>query len=293
MLGIIQHTSPLTQVLNLNEKVELKINISHDLYISRYYTNLSVAWYHNNTRITTNERINIADGGTTLTIADTVETDAGKYQVRIDSMNFSSGVDPPECPKNILPLFEDLALHAPVTFLLQQSVTPVYNPEDIIINYTIPDYLGEDQHSLLIDTTSRINTSYISANSLYIQLYKNAVYINSGNYNYTKIFNENRIGAILEFKYNNSGNIIGLYVLHEYWYLDTFNCPIYRNYYRHYLTRLYYEYLRITYFSIILRGESICLYHVVPLTLHLPTILASNTTSVFAIVFIYVQYSLY
>ncbi len=258
VLGIIQHNSPLTQVLNLDGKVELKINISHNFYISRFYTNLIVAWYHNNTRITTNERINITDGGTTLTIADTVETDAGKYQVRIDSMNFSSGVDPPECPKNILPLFEDLALHTPVTFLLQQSVTPVYNPEDIIINYTISDYLGENQHSLLIDTTSRINTSYFSANSLYIRLYKNAVFINSGNYNYTKIFNENRIGAILEFKYNNSGNIIGLYVLQEYWYLDTFNCPFHQNY-RFYLTHPFDSYLRITYFSIILRGESICL----------------------------------
>ncbi len=258
VLGIIQHNSPLTQVLNLNGKVELKINISHDFYISIYYTNLSLAWYHNNTRITPNGRINITDGGTTLTIADTVETDAGKYQVRIDSMNFSSGEDPPECHENILALFEDLALHAPVTFLLQQSVTPAYNPEDIIINYTIPDYLGEDQHSSLIDTTSRINTSYISANSLYIRLYKNAAYINSGNYNYTKIFHENRIGAIMEFKYNNSGNIIGDYVLREYWYHDTFNCPFYRNYY-YYLGHRFYDYLRITYFSIILRGESICL----------------------------------
>ncbi len=41
ILGIIRHNSPLTQVLNLNGKVELKIYISHDLYFSRYYTNLS------------------------------------------------------------------------------------------------------------------------------------------------------------------------------------------------------------------------------------------------------------
>ncbi len=188
---------------------------------------------------------------------------------------------------NILPLFEDLALHAPVTFLLQQSVTPAYNPEDICINYTIPDYLGEDQHSLLIDTTSRINTSYISANSLYIELYKNDVISNSGNYKYTKIFNENRIGAIVDFKYNNSGS--GLYVLIGNWLLDTFNCPFYQNYH-YYLTHLLAGYWRITYFSIIVRGESICLYL---LTLHLPTILASITTSVFAIVFLYVQYSLH
>ncbi len=260
VLGIIQHNSPLTQILNLNGRVDINVNISiPDIWFSGLYSSISLAWYHNNTRITTNERINIIDGGTTLTIADTVETDAGKYQVRIDSMNFSSGVDTAECHENILPLFEDLALHAPVTFLLQQSVTPAYNPEDIIINYTIPNYLGEDQHSLLIDTTSRINTSYISANSLYIQLYKNAVYINSGNYNYTKIFNENRIGAIMEFKYNNSGNIIGLYVLRENWHLDTFNCPFYRNYH-YYLTHYsFYDYLRFTYFSIILRGECICL----------------------------------
>ncbi len=175
-------------------------------------------------------------------------------------MNFSSGEDPPECHENILPLFEDLGLHAPVTFLLQQSVTPVYNPEDIIINYTISDYLGEDQHSLLIDTTSRINTSFISPNLLAIRFYKNGVYINSGHYNYTKIFKENRIGVIMEIKYNNSGNITGLYLLREYWrQLDNINCPLYHNYF-YYLTHYnFYGYYRSTYFSVILRGEFICL----------------------------------
>ena len=65
-------------------------------------------------------------------------------------MKFNS--DPFECHENILPLLENLALHAPVSFLLQQSVTPLYNPEDIITQYTIPDYLGENMLHFITNT---------------------------------------------------------------------------------------------------------------------------------------------
>ena len=256
--GIIQYISPLTRELNLNDIVKLKANISDYYYVSQYYTSLSLTWYHNNTRITINERISITDCGTTLTIADTVETDAGKYQVRIDSMNFSSGVDPPECPKNILPLFEDLALHAPVTFLLQQSVTPIYNPEDVITTqYIIPDYLVDDQPILLLNTSSRINTSFIRPYYSSKCLYKNTELVNSGKYNYTALlFDEEEIGAMIGFKYNNSRNIIGDYVFQEYWHLNILyngpNCNFYIRYTPHY----FYSYKRISYFSIILSGKS-------------------------------------
>ncbi len=126
----MQQNSPLTQILYLNQRVEFKVNIA-DYYIRALYSSICLAWYHNDTRITINERINITDGGTTLTIAGTVETDAGKYQVRIDSMNFPWGADVSEC-HSVLLLFEKLAFHAPVVFQIQQTAAPEYNLEDII-----------------------------------------------------------------------------------------------------------------------------------------------------------------
>ncbi len=226
--------------------MEFRVNIS-DLN-SGYYFNLSLAWYHNNTRITPNERINITDGGTTLTIADTVETDAGKYQVRIDSMNFSSGVDPPECHGNILPLLEYLAFYAPATFLLQQLVTPTYTSEDIITQYTIPDYLGEDQQSIIINATIKINTSIVSKRNQH-GLYKLFNSVSSDDYNYTELFHEDKIESIIEIKYNNSRNVVGDYYFIAFLVLNDSLCPDYVNHLAN-MYHSYYYYYGIPYISI-------------------------------------------
>ncbi len=229
-LGILQHVSPPLQLLQLNGTAVLNVNIQR--YYSYNNSSIGLAWYHNNTRITSNERINITDGGTTLTIADTVETDAGKYQVRIDSMNFSSGEDPPECHKNLLPLLENLALHAPATFILQQSVTASCNPEDIITQSIIPDYHGHIDYYQINNTINFNASAIMRYPNVYQQLFKNYKKFENV-YIYTSSVYDDKVEILIEIEYNNSEDLLGDYmVLGSFLTVDVYYavCPGYYDY---------------------------------------------------------------
>ena len=52
-------------------------------------------------RIEANDRIDISYNKTTLTISNTKDSDAGKYQVRIDLLTFGSHSSP-ECDQSLL-----------------------------------------------------------------------------------------------------------------------------------------------------------------------------------------------
>ena len=57
---------------------------------SQSYIN-SLAWYHNGTQVTADDRVHIINNGTELTISNVVQSDAGKYEVKIDSIEYARG----------------------------------------------------------------------------------------------------------------------------------------------------------------------------------------------------------
>ena len=71
--------------------------------------------------IEANDRIYISTNKTTLTISNTKDFDAGKYQVRIDSLTFGHH-NFPECDQLLHSVLENFALHSPAAFFLQQNI---------------------------------------------------------------------------------------------------------------------------------------------------------------------------
>jgi len=105
---------------------------------SRYYSDTAgfiLAWYHNESRVESSDRITIADNGTSLTLRNTADSDAGQYEVKVDSRTF---------------VLENSALFAPAVFLLAQNTLPIYNPDSIVENYSIPPYDGDNQQTFTI-----------------------------------------------------------------------------------------------------------------------------------------------
>ena len=86
-----------------------------NISISSLYSRIFVlAWYHNGSKIMSSDRIIITDNGTSLTIHSTIDSDAGQYEVKIDSKTFYPN-DSSEC--DMLPVLENTTLSAPATFL--------------------------------------------------------------------------------------------------------------------------------------------------------------------------------
>ena len=186
----------------------MRINISDYNSLAQYI--ISLAWYHNGTQLTSDDRVIITNNGTSLTISNMAESDAGKYEVRINSIGSSSAL----CDRNILPLLENLALSAPVTFLLQECNLLKYNPEDVILDYVLPAYQGSAQQSFAIDNTITINPTALLDDTGYINdyLYKEGVYISDrSTYNSTASY-DNITTQSLRITYNNTDDIAGHYV---------------------------------------------------------------------------------
>ena len=184
----------------------------------------SLAWYHNGTELTSDDRVIISNSGTSLTILNMAESDAGKYEVRINSTGSSSAF----CDRNMLAMLENLALYAPVTFLLQESNLPKYNPEDIILDYVLPAYQGSAQQSLAIDKTFMINPAAWAVNTRDINdyLFKDGERINDrSTYNNTASHG-NIIAQSLRITYNNTDDIAGHYVHIAAAYIQYLSTPI-------------------------------------------------------------------
>ena len=94
------------------------------------------AWYHNGTTIVSGNKYVIEN--TTLIVNNMAENDAGKYEVKINSI--SSDYDRRnslECDSLVLPLLEAQAAHAPVTFMVQEQFIPVYDPSSIVSTHYV------------------------------------------------------------------------------------------------------------------------------------------------------------
>ena len=111
----------------------------------------SLAWYHNGTRIVPKRNNNyvLAKNDTSLTIKKMKSSDAGVYEVRINSTDagqYRNLTNSPECDSLILPLLESVSYHAPVTFTVQEYIRPKFNPLSVVSAY----YLKKGHHTLTL-----------------------------------------------------------------------------------------------------------------------------------------------
>ena len=193
----------------------------------------SLLWYHNGTKLTSDNRINITTTGTSLTISDMVGSDAGKYEVRINSIMMQIA-DPVICHENILPMLENLALYSPVAFIVKESNTPTYTPEEVIVEYLLPAFEGSPDKSFLINNIFMINTAaVIDGTEMNSLLHKDGVVISDMNtYNSTVVYDKLSTQS-LSITYDNSDDITGKYVHLMVGYFDTINrtaCPGYSDF---------------------------------------------------------------
>ena len=218
----------------------MSVNPISNSYDVPYFN--SRAWYHNGTRVTSDDRVHIIDNGTELTISNLVQSDAGKYEVKINSIYNTRGSSEP-CDVNFLPMLENLALYAPVTFILHESSILSYNPEeDLIRDYYIPAYQGTSFQSVTIDNVIKINPSSVLENDFdtYNELYKDGIGMYDVNTFNSTVSYGNAIIQSLRISYNNTDDITGHYIYLAYIssrYINSRTCHLYYYYIRNSIWR--------------------------------------------------------
>ena len=239
----------VTRKFCLHQKILLQINsLSYSYYghLARFISSLT--WYNNGTELLSSDRVNVSNHGTSLTISDMIDSDAGKYEVKISSIHYYNYVSSATCDRNILRMLEQTAVHAPVTFYLQQYHIPQYKPEDIIKLYFFSvNTLANSNITVTINYTTDVNTNFIfgkHAGFLSQMFIRNGVSQSSNtdkvktkqSYNYPINISHN-------FRHNNIDEIVG-----DYFYMETafsfrnncysstfrYNCSGYYYYFVHY-----------------------------------------------------------
>ena len=225
----------------------------------------SLAWFHNGTKLASNNRVKITNDGTSLTILDLEESDKGIYEVKIYKIEYEGNSDLTTCDINLLPLLESYAIHTPVTFLLQDSNIPSYEPRDAILYFSVP--LSQNSNlikNIDIDNILPHNPVELLLASAGIphNLYKDGVLVENLNI-YTKTLSfYNGTRQSLKITYENSEDIIGNYIqqafdLHVY--IRETICP---GYYK-YISRLTFFPVSVLYWNIrsYRKLTNVCLYH--------------------------------
>ena len=192
----------------------------------------SLVWSHNGTELASDGRHSIGHNGTSLTISNMVQSDAGKYEVKIHStyLDDEGGI----CDKNILLMLVNLAFYAPVTFILQELSVPTYYPEDVISDYALPAYQGSASKTLDIDNVFMINVPAVFDELIpYEVLYKDGVSITHMASFHRTVSYGNVTTQSLRITYNNTEDVTG----HYYYGADRFSididrviCPQYWDY---------------------------------------------------------------
>ena len=163
----------------------------------------SLAWYHNETKLLTGNKYRIINNTTTLSVSDMTESDAGVYEVKIDSISYGINEDP-NCDSIVLPLLESLAAHTPVKFTVQERYLPEYDPHSIVSTYYVTE-----SNNFRIELRKDVQLSTIVV-SIYSDWFRNGsnLYIDGHMYNSTATSQE----LSLRITSNNIGDIIGDYV---------------------------------------------------------------------------------
>ena len=230
-VGLLQTNEPITRSFSLHETVVLNIYVfkfgSHAPDIT------SLAWYHNGTKISSRGSVGIANNGKSLTISKMTESDAGRYEVKINSI----GSDRAICDQNLLPMFEQCAPYAPVTFLLQESNQPTYyNEVDIILEYAQPAYQGTQYKTFVFKKNIMINVAAVlDVTRIKYYLVKHGIPINRNSFNIAASYDK-VITVSARLTYNNTDDITGHYnyqAYADYSIVNKETCPAYYKFYRH------------------------------------------------------------
>ena len=165
-----------------------------------------------------------------------VESDAGKYEVKINS----TGLEDVEiCDRNILPMLANLALHAPVTFVLQESSVPRYDAGDVISDYVLPAHQETISKSFSFGNTFQVNAAAVLNVSMILNsLLKDGVFIDDDNYKSIWSYDNNITTQNLLITYNTVESIAGHYVQQPYISYEGFDqatCPGYHDYIQYYI----------------------------------------------------------
>ncbi len=226
----------ITRSFLSGDNIALSINLTTGTYryLTRYVSSLK--WYHNGTNISNTDRISITNNGTSLSISNMIDSDAGTYEAKIGSIDYNGYGSSSECDQNWLPSLEVLALHAPVTFIVQQHHIPEYNPEDTIEVFALDPTLN----ILTINNSFAINTSRFLYDTPYRYFYKNGISqsFNTEHFSFIRSYGS-EILLSHQIRYNNTEDVAGHYAYTEASYADFY---LYSN------CRSYYYYIDYTYF---------------------------------------------
>ena len=211
----------------------MRINISSVLNIVPTIIH-SLVWSHNGTELASDGRHSIGNNGTSLTMSNMVQSDAGKYEVKINSSNLDDegGI----CDKNILPMLANLAFYAPVTFVLREFSVSTYYPQDVISDYALPAYQGSASKTLDIDDVFMINVPAVfdyDYSILYEFLYKDGLSIRGMPSFHRTISFGNVTTQSLRISYSNTEDVTGHYYYGadiSYTVIDRDICPQYSDY---------------------------------------------------------------
>ena len=252
-LGLLNTDDPVTRTFSLHQKILLQINSLSDSYygyLALYISSLT--WYHNGTEILSNERMNVSNHGISLRISDMIDSDAGKYEVKISSISYRSYASSTTCDRIVLRMLEQTALHAPVTFYLQQYHIPQYKPEDIIELYFLPYSLADSNNTITIDYTTDVNATFLGYPQFNQRFFKNGVpQSRSTDSVITERSYGNEINISHQLRYSHADEIVGHYVYMEAAYsLSLFSCRRYYyyldDYFGHTSVLVYYWSLKIS-----------------------------------------------
>ena len=226
IIGRLYSEESHTRAFSLFGMITLRINISMEY--NRYAESIrSLSWYHNGTLLTNNSRMNITNSGRSLIVTNLAPSDAGKYELRIGSI---ASRQRSTCDRNFLPILENMALYAPVTFYVQQHIIPSYNPEDIVKNYNIPKDSIAFQQSIVIDNIIDVNAHRIFYDLQPSRLfYRDGISISlpTSMYNFTVSYS-NTIMLSHRIMYTNSETVTGHYIYIELVHSSDSICRIFR-----------------------------------------------------------------
>ena len=206
-LGFLYPTGSVMKSFSHGGSLQMNVSISTD-YSAQYIS--SLAWYHNGTRIVTGHRFTITDNGTALHIRDMEESDAGQYEAKISSIDteLHSGLpNDAQCDSWVLPLLESLAVHAPVTFIVQESCPQTRSTPMLTMSMVATMYAVNNQ-TVQLYSISEVNniTTRLQTQSNW---YRNGVWISNGpRYN---IMIDNEGVHSLVITYNATEEALGVY----------------------------------------------------------------------------------
>ena len=232
LLGLLYTNEEVVRSFLPGEELVLNVNISNDSY-ARHIS--SIAWYHNGTQITAGNKYSITYSNsstsltnTSLSILNMVGSDAGKYEVKIESIEYN-GDSSQHCDILILPLLETYyAIHTPVTFTVQEHYIPTYDPQPIVSSYSIPECLDRGSCNIDLRSSGRNISKHRISDMLYVAWFKNGVLIQHEN---SMIHEQGLVISSLQMTYNKTENVIGNYVGLTYAdYTLSGECLVYHNY---------------------------------------------------------------